>query len=203
MAGDVTGMEGDMTGCSGDMTGCTGDMSAVAGDMTDFAGDCGAAAPADFGPVADAPPVPPMDAFDTASPEFASPEMTEARAEVNDAAVVNDEGQIEVAPDMANPAFDPAPIAPDMAAGTPEGAAEMSGGGESAGMGAMEGAFAPPADTAAPADDALGSAMDQAMDPGAPAPGTQPAMDETAGSDIVDPSTQPDQTPDDDGGLAG
>ena len=41
------------------------------------------------------------------------------------------------------------PVAPDMAAGTPEGAMEMSGGGESAGMGAMEGAFAP--DTAAPA----------------------------------------------------
>ena len=162
------------------------------------------AAPADFGPVADATPVPPMDAFDTASPEFASPEMTEARAEVNDAAVVNDEGQIEVAPDMANPAFDPAPIAPDMAAGTPEGAAEMSGGGESAGMGAMEDAFAPDAAPAA-APDAAGSAMDQAMDPGAPAPdpGTQPAMDETAGADIVDPGMGGDQTPDDDGGLAG
>lgn len=208
MSGDVTGMEGDMTGCSGDMTGCTGDMSAVAGDMTDFAGDCGAAAPADFGPVADAPPVPPMDAFDTGSPEFASPEMTEARAEVNDAAVVNDEGGIEVAPDMANPAFDPAPIAPDMAAGTPEGAMEMSGGGESAGMGAMEGAFAPPvADTVAPADAAdaaLGQAMDSAMDQGgAPAPGAQPAMDDTAGADIVDPGMDDDKGSDDDGGLAG
>lgn len=205
MSGDVTGMEGDMTGCSGDMTGCTGDLSAVAGDMTDFAGDCGAAAPADFGPVADAPPVPPMDAFDTASPEFASPEMTEARAEVNDAAVVNDGGGIEVAPDMANPAFDPAPITPDLVAGTPEGAMEMSGGGESAGMGAMEGAFAPDAAPAA-APDAAGSAMDQAMDPGAPAPGGDqpaPAMDETAGADIVDPGMGGDQTPDDDGGLAG
>ncbi len=30
--------------------------------------------------------------------------MTEARAEVNDAAEVNGEGQIEVAPAMANPA---------------------------------------------------------------------------------------------------
>jgi hypothetical protein len=137
-----------------------------------------------------------MDAFDTASPEFASPEMTEARAEVNDAAVVNDEGQIAPAPGMP----DMPPVAPDMAAGTPEGAMEMSGGGESAGMGAMEGAFAPPADTAAPADDALGSAMDQAMDPGAPAPGTQPAMDETAGADIVDPGMGGDQAPDDDGG---
>ena len=134
--------------------------------------------------------------------------MTEARAEVNDAAVVNDQGQIEVAPDMANPAHDMAPIAPDMAAGTPEGAMEMSGGGESAGMGAMDGAFAPPgADTVAPADvadAALGSAMDSAMDQGgAPAPGAQPAMDETAGADIVDPGMGGDQTPDDDGGLAG
>jgi hypothetical protein len=145
-----------------------------------------------------------MDAFDTASPEFASPEMTEARAEVNDAAVVNDEGGIEVAPDMANPAFDPAPIAPDMAAGTPEGAMEMSGGGESAGLGAMDDAFGGQPDTAAPADDALGSVMDSAMDQGgAPAPGTQPAMDETAGADIVDPGMGGDQTPDDDGGLAG
>jgi hypothetical protein len=193
-------MEGDMTGCSGDMTGCTGDMSAVAGDMTDFAGDCGAAAPADFGPVADAPPVPPMDAFDTASPEFASPEMTEARAEVNDAAVVNDEGQIAPAPGMP----DMPPVAPDMAAGTPEGAMEMSGGGESAGMGAMEDAFAPDAAPAA-APDAAGSAMDQAMDPGAPAPdpGTQPAMDETAGADIVDPGMGGDQAPDDDSGSLG
>jgi len=43
------------------------------------------------------------------------------------------------------------------------------------------------------------------MDPGAPAPdpGTQPAMDETAGADIVDPGMGGDQTPDDDGGLAG
>ena len=96
------------------------------------------------------------------------------------------------------------PIAPDMAAVTPEGAAEAAGGGESAGMGAMDDAFGGQPDTAAPADDALGSVMDSAMDQGdAPAPGTQPAMDETAGSDIVDPSTQPDQSSDDDGGLAG
>jgi len=46
--------------------------------------------------------------------------------------------------------------------------------------------------------------MDSAMDQGgAPAPGTQPAMDETAGADIVDPGMGGDQTPDDDGGLAG
>ena len=156
-------------------------MSAVAGDMTGFAGDCGAAAPADFGPVADAPPVPPMDAFDTGNPAFASQEMTEARAEVNDAAAANDQGQIEVAPDMANPAFDPAPIAPDMAAGTPEGAAE--------GCcrwwlwqchGAMDAAFAPAADAGPamdinPADAALGAAMDSAMDQGgAPAEGAAP-----------------------------
>ena len=57
---------------------------------------------------------------------------------LKDAAVVNDEGQIEAAA-MAN-AMD-APIAPDMAAGTPEGAMEMSGGGESAGMGAMDDAW--------------------------------------------------------------
>jgi hypothetical protein len=81
---------------------------------------------------------------------------------------------------------------------------EMSGGGESAGLGAMDDAFGGQPDTAAPADDALGSVMDSAMDQGgAPAPGTQPAMDETAGADIVDPGMGGDQTPDDDGGLAG
>jgi hypothetical protein len=149
-----------------------------------------------------------MDAFDTGSPEFASPEMTEARAEVNDAAVVNQEGGIEVSPDMANPAFDPAPIAPDMAAGTPEGAAEASGGGEIPGMGAMDDAFGGQPDTAAPADvadAALGAAMDSAMDQGgAPAGDTAAPMDDTAGADIVDPGMGDDQgTPDDDGGLAG
>jgi hypothetical protein len=196
-------MEGDMTGCSGDMTGCTGDMSAVAGDMTDFAGDCGAAAPADFGPVADAPPVPPMDAFDTASPEFASPEMTEARAEVNDAAVVNDEGQIEVAPDMANPANPVEPVAPDMAAGTPEGAMEMSGGGESAGMEAMEGTFAPDAAPVATLDPA--AVIDQVPPPDAPDP---PPGPEVTGMDdpnavIVDPADQPVEPDDDSGSLGG
>jgi len=207
MSGDVTGMEGDMTGCSGDMTGCEGDMSAVAGDMTDFTGDCGTAAPADFGPVADAPPVPPMDAFDTASPEFASPEMTEARAEVNDAAQVNDQGQIDVAPDMANPANPVEPIAPDMAAGTPEGAAEAAGGGESAGMGAMGDAFGGQPDTAAPgmdvnpADAALGQAMDSAMDQGgAPAGDGAAPMDDVAGADIVDPGMDDDQSSEDDSG---
>ena len=99
------------------------------------------------------------------------------------------------------------PIAPDMAAGTPEGAMEMSGGGESAGMGAMDDAFGGQPDTVAPADvadAALGQAMDSAMDQGgAPGPGAQPAMDDTAGADIVDPGMGGDQTPDDDGGLAG
>jgi hypothetical protein len=199
MSGDVTGMEGDMTGCSGDMTGCTGDMSAVAGDMTDFAGDCGAAAPADFGPVADAPPVPPMDAFDTASPEFASPEMTEARAEVNDAAVVNDEGQIAPAPGMP----DMPPVAPDMAAGTPEGAAEAAGGGESAGMGAMDGAFADTAAAPAAAPDAAESAMDQVMVPDAPAPGPEVAGMDDPNAGIVDPADQPAGPDDDSGSLGG
>jgi hypothetical protein len=207
MSGDVTGMQGDMTGCSGDMTGCNGDMSAVAGDMTDFAGDCGGAAPNDFGPVQDAPPAPPMDAFDTGNPAFASQEMTEARAEVNDAAAANGEGQIEVAPDMANPAFNPEPIAPNMDAGTPEGAAEAAGGGE--GVGVMDSAFAPAADAGPamdinPADAALGAAMDSAMDQGgAPAPdaGPDPILDDGAG--IVDPGMDDDQGPEDDGGLAG
>ena len=150
---------------------------------------------------------PPMDAFDTASPEFASPEMTEARAEVNDAAEVNGEGQIEVAPDMANPANPVEPIAPDMAAGTAAGAAEMSGGGESAGMGAMGDAFAAPAaDTAAPmdtADAALGQAMDSAMDQGGAPAGEAAPMDDVAGANIVDPGMDDAPKDDDDGGLAG
>jgi hypothetical protein len=176
VSGDVTGMEGDMTGTSGDMTGCEGDMTAVAGDMTEVTGDITTAAPADFGPVVDAPVAPPMDAFDTASPEFASPAMTEARAEVNDAAAVNDEGQIDVAPDMANPANPVMAVEPDMTAGTPEGAAEASGGGESAGMGAMDAAIdgvdPSPVAEVSPADAALGQAMDSAADQGGgPAPG--------------------------------
>jgi len=199
-----------MGGCSGDMTGCEGDMSGVAGDMSDYSGDCSTAAPTDFGPVADAPPMPPMDAFDTASPEFASPEMTEARADVNDAAAVNNEGQIEVAPDMANPAHDMAPVAPNMAAGTPAGAAEMSGGGESAGMGAMGDAFASGAATAAPmdinpADAALGSAMDSAMDQGGAPAGDGPGITQEALDDpgYADPGQDDDQSPEDDGGMAG
>jgi hypothetical protein len=144
-----------------------------------------------------------MDAFDTASPEFASPEMTEARAEVNDAAVVNDEGQIEVAPDMANPANPVEPVAPDMAAGTAEGAAEMSGGGESAGMEAMEGTFAPDAAPAAP--NAAETAMDQMPPPDAPDP---PPGPEVTGMDdpnavIVDPADQPVEPDDDSGSLGG
>jgi hypothetical protein len=145
-----------------------------------------------------------MDAFDTGSPEFASPEMTEARAEVNDAAVVNQEGGIEVAPDMANPAFDPAPIAPDMAAGTPEGAAEASGGGESAGMGAMDDAFGGQPDTAAQAaPDAAETAMDQAMVPDAPELGGETTTDDPMAGGIVDPADQPAGPDDDDGSLGG
>jgi hypothetical protein len=219
MSGDVTGMEGDMTGCSGDMTGCTGDMSGVAGDMTEFAGDCATAAPTDFGdfaagPAMDMAPVdfaaaPPMemDPFDTGSPEFASPEMTEARAEVNDAAAINGEGQIDVAPEMANADYDnPAiPVAPVMDAGTPGGAAEMAGGGEPAGMGAMDDAFGGQPATAAPmdinpADAALGQAMDSAIDQGgAPAGGpgiTQEALDDPG---YVDPAMDNDQDQDDGG----
>ena len=45
--------------------------------------------------------------------------------------------------------------------------------------------------------------MDQAIDPGAPVPGTQPAMDETAGADIVDPGMDDGPKDDDDGGMAG
>jgi hypothetical protein len=212
VSGDVHGMQGDMTGCSGDMTGMTGDMGPVTGDMTGMTGDCGAAAPGDFGPFADAPNQPPMDPFDTGNPEFASPEMTEARAEVNDAAAVNGEGQIEVAPEMANADFDnPAmPVAPVMAAGTPDGAAEMAGGAESAGMGAMDAAMggdAPvaPAMDINPADAALGAAMDSAMDQGGAPAGNGPGITQEALDDpgYVDPATDDDQGSDDDGGMAG
>ena len=86
----------------------------------------------------------------------------------------------------------------------------MAGGGESAGMGAMGDAFGGQPDTAAPmdvnpADAALGQAMDSAMDQGgAPAGDTgAPAMDDTAGADIVDPGMDDDQSSNDDGGLAG
>jgi hypothetical protein len=55
-----------------------------------------------------------------------------------------------------------------------------------------------------PADAALGSAFDSAMDQGgAPAAGAEPAMDETAGADIVDPGMDDEPGSDDDGGLAG
>jgi hypothetical protein len=77
-------------------------------------------------------------------------------------------------------------------------------------MGAMGDAFASGAATAAPmdinpADAALGSAMDSAMDQGgAPAPGEgQPAMDDSAGSDIVDPGMDEEQADTDGDGLAG
>jgi hypothetical protein len=219
VSGDVNGMQGDMTGCSGDMTGCTGDMSNVAGDMTDYSGDCATAAPTDFGefdagpamdmaPVdfAAAPPVP-MDPFDTGNPDFASPEMTEARAEVNDAAAVNGEGNIDVAPAYENndfPSPPGMPINPVMDAGTPEGAADMAGG-DVGGTGAMDDAFGGQPDTAAPmdinpADAALGAAMDSAMDQGgAPAgePGiTQEALDDPG---YVDPAMDDDQDQDDGG----
>jgi hypothetical protein len=211
--GDMTGCEGDMGGCSGDMTGITGDMGPMTGDMTDMSGPVVDIDVDVVPPLVPALPMPPTpDAFDTANPDFGSPEMTEARAEVNDAAAMNDQGQIEVAPDMANPAHDMAPVAPDMSAGTPAGAAEMSaaGGGEAGGMGAMDDVFAGQPDTAAPmdinpADAALGAAMDSAMDQGgAPAgngPGiTQEAMDDPG---FVDPGQDDDQSSDDDGGMAG
>ena len=69
----------------------------------------------------------------------------------------------------------------------------------------MDAAFAPEPEPVAPAmdSDAAETAMDQAMVPDAPVPGAQPAMDETAGADIVDPGMGGDQTPDGDGGLAG
>jgi hypothetical protein len=144
-----------------------------------------------------------MDAFDTASPEFASPEMTEARAEVNDAAEVNAEGQIEVAPDMANPANPVEPVAPDMAAGTAEGAAEMSGGGESAGMGAMDMASEPAAPPVATLDPA--AVIDQMPPPDdpAPAPGPEVAGMDDPNAGIVDPADAPAGPDDDSGSLAG
>jgi len=196
-----------------------GDMSAVAGDMTGFEGDCGAAAPADFGDFAAGPAMdmgpadfaaaPPMgmDPFDSSNPDFASPEMTEARAEVNDAAVMNDEGGIEVAPAMANDDFPPPmpPVAPNMAAGTPEGAAVPPAPGDFAPGGAMDAAFGGPAPGAAPmdinpADAALGAAMDSAMDQGgAPAPDTAAPMDDAAGMDGMDVPGMDDDPQDDSG----
>jgi hypothetical protein len=127
---------------------------------------------------------------------------------------VNSEGQIEVAPDMANADYDnPAmPVEPFMAAGTPAGAAEMSaaGGGEAAGMGAMDDAFAGQPDTAAPmdinpADAALGQAMDSAMDQGGAPAGNGPGITQEALDDpgYVDPGQDDDQSSDDDGGMAG
>ena len=85
-----------------------------------------------------------------------------------------------------------------MAAGTPEGAMEMSGGGESAGMGAMDVAFADDtADTAPPADDPADAVMDQAMDPDdAPACRKQVPNQlwmKQLGQDIVDPGMGGDQ----------
>jgi hypothetical protein len=128
---DMDPPTGDMGGCSGDMTGITGGMGPMTGDMTDMSGPVVDMDVAVIPPLVPPLPMPEMpDAFDTASPDFASPEMTEARAEVNDAAAMNDQGQIEVAPDMANPAHDMAPVAPNMA-----------GGGEAAGMGAMDSAM--------------------------------------------------------------
>ena len=137
--------------------------------------------------------------------------MTEARAEVNDAAAVNGEGQIDVAPEMANADFDnPAmPVAPVMDAGTPGGAAEMAGGGESAGMGAMDDAFGGQPATAAPmdinpADAALGAALDGAMEQGGAPEGAAPGgYDDAAGADMVDPGMDDDPAADDDGGMAG
>ena len=111
---------------------------------------------------------------------------------------------------MANPAHDMAPIAPDMAAGTPAGAAEMSGGGESAGMGAMDAAMggdaaAAPAMDINPADAALGQAMDSAMDQGGAPAGNGPGITQEALDDpgYVDPGQDDDQSSDDDGGMAG
>jgi hypothetical protein len=93
------------------------------------------------------------------------------------------------------------PIAPDMAAGTPEGAMEMSGGGESAGMGAMNDAFGGQPDTATPAaPDAAETAMDQAMVPDAPEQGGQTPMDDPLGVDIVDPGMGGQPDPGDDPG---
>jgi hypothetical protein len=153
-----------------------------------------------------------MDPFDSSNPDFASPEMTAARAEVNDAAAVNGEGQIEVAPAMANDNFDnPAmPVAPVMAAGTPEGAMEMAGG-DAGGMGAMgdwagapEGAPGAPMDIN-PADAALGAAMDSAMDQGG-APGSAAEAHEAGFEDAAAFAAAQDDdqdSSDDDGGLAG
>ena len=207
--GDVNGMQGDMTGCSGNMTGCTGDMTAVNGDVSDFNGDCGAAGPNDFGDFQDPGPFapPPMDPFDTGNPNFASPEMTEARAEVNDAAAVDGEGHIACAPECANPDFPPPmpPVAPNMAAGTPEGAAVPPAPGDFAPGGAMDAAFGGPAPGAAPmdinpTDAALGAAMDGAMDQGGvPAPDSAAANDPAAGMDAMDVPGM-DDDPQDEGG---
>ena len=80
---------------------------------------------------------------------------------------------------------------------------------DAAGMGAMDAAMggdmgAPPTMAVNEADAALGSAMDSAMDQGgAPAGTGAPAMDDTAGADIVDPGMADAPKDDDDGGLAG
>ena len=81
-----------MTGATGDVTDVQGDVTNVDGPIADAGGDVGTFEPAgDFEMPAD------MDPFDTGNPDFASPEMTEARAEANDAVEIGPEGSPVVA----------------------------------------------------------------------------------------------------------
>jgi uncharacterized protein YjbJ (UPF0337 family) len=166
VSGDCSASYGDMTGCSGDMTGCSGDMTGTYGDMSDCAGDysnaLGEAGDSTAEPVQDAPPTPEMDAFDTSSPEFGSPEATQARAEVNDAASQNEgSGEIEVDAAVANPAVDVPPITPTTTCGTESGCAAGSNPPTGDAASGMENYDSAGSDTDAPAYE--GSAMDTAI----------------------------------------
>ena len=141
-----------------------------------------------------------MDPFDTGNPEFGSPEMTEARAEANDAIEVGPAG----APVVAD-AFGGGDIPGDPVASFEEF------GGPAGDFGALEGALggdpagAPIAPEIDVVDAAVGSALDAGTDQGG-APSADPgaAADPGAGAEtFVDPATDPDaqDDPQDDGGA--
>jgi hypothetical protein len=107
------------------MTGMTGDCTPAAGDCTDVQGPV---MDGDMGPMVPAGDyaAPAMDAFDTSNPEFASPEMTAARADVNDAVEVNADGGLDVVADQydmgGEPGYDGCPpINPPMDTGADGG----------------------------------------------------------------------------------
>ena len=124
----------------------------------DGAGDVG-----DFEPAGDFEMPADMDPFDTGNPDFASPEMTEARAEANDAVEIDGNGDPVIAADFGGGEIAGDPV--DAFEGNHDHGPEGEGGDPGAAIGdAAQGAFTEAIEGGATTEEAMEAAQGAAQE---------------------------------------